>query len=221
MSVPPDKLHQRQVYDPFFVWKGTWLGTNNYQFGDVVVLSSNVYLCITANLNQTPPNTTYWQPLAAATPPPTPATTLPGSPANLQQAIYVDSTSTPTYVWYCQYSTTASAWLCTGSPISAVASATLTLPRAGTYKVWITGNLNDVGNGPTNVQATATCSSGTVTGRNVLQDWYQTGVGGTFGEVGDFGAQFVLTGCSASTTISWTGTTPTGGVIQAVPVTIT
>lgn len=33
--------------------------------GDIVYLSSTAYICSTAHTNQTPPNTTYWQPLTA------------------------------------------------------------------------------------------------------------------------------------------------------------
>ena len=61
MSVPPDKLHQRQVYDSFLVWKGTWSAVAQYRIGDVVVRSGACYICILQNTNQQPPNATYWQ----------------------------------------------------------------------------------------------------------------------------------------------------------------
>lgn len=102
-----------------------------------------------------------------AVPFPTPATTLPGSPTNLQQAILVDNTATPTYAWLLQYSTTASAWIFiggsdllaedTGASMGSLSSATyadttrvvsLTVPRAGSYELF--GSLGQSGS---NVQA--------------------------------------------------------------------
>jgi hypothetical protein len=82
-------------------------------------------------------------------------TTLPGSPANGDKAILVDSTTAPTYVWLFQYSTgvsDANKWVFLGgSPLSgrvvtnesfntnAYVSLTtplsLTLPRAGNYLI--------------------------------------------------------------------------------------
>jgi hypothetical protein len=45
---------------------------------------------------------------------PTPATTLPGSPTDGQEAILVDSTSAPTYSWTLQWLAAASRWIFTG-----------------------------------------------------------------------------------------------------------
>lgn len=36
----------------------------NYLAGDVVWLSTTAYLCVSSNINQTPPNATYWHPLS-------------------------------------------------------------------------------------------------------------------------------------------------------------
>lgn len=84
-----------------------------------------------------------------------PVTTLPGSPADGQQALLTDSTSAPTYAWLFQWSATASKWLFIGgSPgfaevtaSEATASGTyaalgtagpsFTVPRAGVYEVAI------------------------------------------------------------------------------------
>lgn len=81
------------------------------------------------------------------------ATSLPGSPADGQQVILVDSTTPPTYSWLLQWNTTVAKWLFLGgSPLrAAVATAearanaaygalatagpSITLPRPGTYVV--------------------------------------------------------------------------------------
>lgn len=72
-------------------------------------------------------------------PAPTTATSLPGSPVDLQQTILVDSTSAPTYAWLLQYSTAVAKWLFLGgSPLFVTGtSSTLsaTFPRAGDYTV--------------------------------------------------------------------------------------
>lgn len=84
---------------------------------------------------------------------PTPATTLPGSPTDGQQAILVDNTTTPTYAWMLQWSSTASKWVFVGgSSLYATATASgsfanvgatftdfptpfsVTVPRAGIYE---------------------------------------------------------------------------------------
>ena len=104
----------------------------------------------------TPSSTTYlrgdgsWASISVG--PGAPATTLPGSPTDGQQAILTDSTSAPTYAWLFQYSSTASKWIFIGgSPVTSynigqtgVTSASyvaptnntsVTVPRAGTYLV--------------------------------------------------------------------------------------
>lgn len=86
---------------------------------------------------------------------PTPATTLPSSPANGQQAILVDSTSAPTYSWLLQYVSSASKWVYLGGASLfnevltgqtqansgygdlATVGPTVTVPRAGDYFVEI------------------------------------------------------------------------------------
>lgn len=48
-----------------------------------------------------------------------PATSLPASPTDKQQAVLVDSTTAPTYAWLMQYSNAASKWIFLGgSPLS-------------------------------------------------------------------------------------------------------
>jgi len=88
------------------------------------------------------------------------ATTLPGSPVDGQQAILVDSTSTPTYSWLVQWSSVASRWLFIGgTPVvkrvetSETTTSTtfadlttvgpsFTVPRAGVYVCLIGANAN-------------------------------------------------------------------------------
>jgi hypothetical protein len=60
VSVPPDKLHRRQAFDPFLVWTGPWNGTTLYQIGNVASTGGIVYICILDHNNHVPPNVTYW-----------------------------------------------------------------------------------------------------------------------------------------------------------------
>lgn len=80
-----------------------------------------------------------------------PATTLPSGPTEGQQAVLVDSTTTPTYAWVFQWSTAAAKWLFVGGSPALVAVETsettgttfptdlatvgpsFTVPRDGTY----------------------------------------------------------------------------------------
>jgi hypothetical protein len=92
---------------------------------------------------------------------PIPATALPASPGDQQQAILVDNTSSPTYSWLFQWSALASKWIFIGGvPLKATdnnntnrnipvagyatyASApSITLPRAGLYIVQCGGFVN-------------------------------------------------------------------------------
>ncbi|HXY16846.1 MAG TPA: hypothetical protein VEH79_01600 [Gaiellaceae bacterium] len=92
---------------------------------------------------------TGWQPFAGAIVL-TPATNLPGSPTDGQQAILVDSTSAPTYAWLLQWSVAASKWLFIGgspatshvvtsestsstSYVDLTTVQSITVARAGTY----------------------------------------------------------------------------------------
>jgi hypothetical protein len=67
--------------------------------------------------------------------PAAPATSLPGSPTNGQIAILTDNTSTPTYAWTFQWSSTASKWFFIGGSPAQTAGTTFTIPRAGVYVV--------------------------------------------------------------------------------------
>ena len=96
-----------------------------------------------------------------------PATTLPSTPTDGQQAILVDSTTTPNYAWLLQWSATAAKWFYLGgSPLrnsndGAQASAAangvwgsaggmaITLPRAGTYDIRFGGMSGGQGSGTT------------------------------------------------------------------------
>ena len=85
---------------------------------------------------------------------PIPATTLPASPSDQQQAILVDNTTTPTYSWLFQWSATAAKWLFIGGAPLCLAvdtnensggtgtwrdlttvGPTFTTPRAGDWEV--------------------------------------------------------------------------------------
>lgn len=88
---------------------------------------------------------------------PAPATTLPASPTDGQQAILVDSTTAPTWAWQMQYSATAAAWIYVGGNPATISdyvtsntitsinptyanlptsgAVGITLPRAGYYRV--------------------------------------------------------------------------------------
>ena len=46
-------------------WRGTWSGATAYSVGDAVAQSGTSYYCILAHTNQSPPNATYWNVLAA------------------------------------------------------------------------------------------------------------------------------------------------------------
>lgn len=54
---------------PYFgpTWAQAWSSANAYIPGDVVWVSTAAYLAIATSTNQTPPNATYWQPIAGAT----------------------------------------------------------------------------------------------------------------------------------------------------------
>jgi hypothetical protein len=155
-----------------------------------------------------------------------PATTLPGSPTNGQQAILTDSTSAPTWTWLLQYSTAASKWLFLGGSRLVVAGGgTLTLPRAGTYDIVVSGTLGASTAGDGDVNLTTTPSSGTVTGKAGLRAQIGSSLGGTWTVTEDVAAQFRVTGASAGATIPWGGDTANATtaslVISAIPVTIT
>jgi hypothetical protein len=101
-----------------------------------------------------------------------PATTLPGSPTNGQQAILTDSTTAPTYQWLFQYDTTisdANKWAFLGGAPATSEVATsesrnstsygdtatvhsLTLPRAGIYEFYY-GLRGEVDTSENNAQA--------------------------------------------------------------------
>ncbi|MGY3605657.1 MULTISPECIES: hypothetical protein [unclassified Bradyrhizobium] len=52
------------IYKGFSI-KGPWSAATAYQVGDVVSLDGSSYVALAASTNQTPPNATYWQVLAA------------------------------------------------------------------------------------------------------------------------------------------------------------
>ncbi|HEY7418282.1 MAG TPA: hypothetical protein VH593_24085 [Ktedonobacteraceae bacterium] len=98
---------------------------------------------------------------------PVPATTLPSSPADGQQAILTDNTSTPTYSWLLQWSAAAAKWIFIGGSAAsseiqtaenvnsttyvdlATVGPQFTCPRAGIYEVSFGAVLNPLqANGP-------------------------------------------------------------------------
>jgi hypothetical protein len=64
---------------------------------------------------------------------PLPATTLPASPGDTQQAILVDSLTAPKYSWLMQYFQSAGCWICIGPGGWLEGGLTVTVPRAGDY----------------------------------------------------------------------------------------
>ena len=47
-------------------WRGAWSGAATYAVNDVVSQGGNSYIAIATSINQTPPNATYWNLIAAA-----------------------------------------------------------------------------------------------------------------------------------------------------------
>lgn len=47
------------------IWEGTWSAATAYSVNDAVILSGNSYICTAAHTNQSPPNASYWNVLAA------------------------------------------------------------------------------------------------------------------------------------------------------------
>jgi hypothetical protein len=143
---------------------------------------------------------------------------LPGSPVDKQRFTLTDSVTAPTWEWELRYNAAIANWgFLGGTTLEAVASAALTLPRAGSYRVWISGQLDSTGNNPIPRTATATPSTGSITGRNAIHLVTNVPVGGTYGEIADLAAQFTVAGISAGGTLTWTGDVPAFGVIRAVP----
>lgn len=139
-------------------------------------------------------NGSSWAPAAAG--PGAPATSLPGSPADKQQAILVDSTSSPTYVWLFQWVAAASKWFFLGgcpwakgadtsgstTSTSAVTVGTppsITIPRAGTYVVRFGGRIS-YSAGVEDAGYTELTKNGTVIGG----EWSLYGVGSIRGNAG-------------------------------------
>ena len=100
--------------------------------------------------------------------PPTYGTTLPASPADGQQAIYVDSTTSPTYQWLFRYNAGSSQtdkWEFVGglpwtNYTSASASLTFTTPLAGVWKVHSGGDACVSSGGDASVTPYGGASSG-------------------------------------------------------------
>lgn len=49
------------------VWEGTWDDTTSYEVNDLAYLSGTTYICILANNNVQPPNSSYWDILSTGT----------------------------------------------------------------------------------------------------------------------------------------------------------
>lgn len=108
--------------------------------------------------------------------PPAPATTLPGSPVDKQQAILVDSTTAPTYAWTFQWSSVASKWIfiggvpvhlddttantfSSGSYTDFANNVSFAVPRAGDY--WVNAGAQADSNGTGNVRVSLKRGSAT------------------------------------------------------------
>lgn len=58
VTAPPNQLPSNTTY-----WKAapeTWNAQANYRFGNIVLSAGTAYRCIVPNINQAPPNATYW-----------------------------------------------------------------------------------------------------------------------------------------------------------------
>lgn len=118
-------------------------------------------------------------------------TTLPASPVNGQQVIFTDSLATPTYSWFLQYDSAVSAWRClSGMPLWAgdlantarsltvttsyqtyPSAPSVTVPRAGTYRVRLGGFIS----APAGViiNLAPSIASGTPSNNNAAEFWAQ------------------------------------------------
>jgi hypothetical protein len=94
---------------PGFNWKGAWSAATAYVVNDTVSSAGSSYVCILANTNQTPPNATYWNLVAAqgSTGPtgatggagpagPTGSTGPTGVRGSLYQGVYANTAALPT-----------------------------------------------------------------------------------------------------------------------------
>ena len=162
---------------------------------------------------------TGWLAFAAAAPV-LPATTLPGTPSDGQQAILVDSTSAPTYVWLLQWNATAAKWYFIGgtpayaevttaeSPGSTntyvaltTAGPAITLAHAGDYFVDLGVTIAETGN-----QTLEGYMSYDIGGTGAIDADATSGVGGVANSFGAAGQSYERrrkkTGLSASTTLT-------------------
>ena len=78
---------------------------------------------------------TFWREVGRMSPSATTnyGTTLPGSPANGDVAVLVDSTSAPSYEWFFRYNSTAGKWMFEGGPPHIVEITTDQATLSGTY----------------------------------------------------------------------------------------
>jgi len=130
-------------------------------------------------------------------PPPVPATTLPASPTDGQQAILVDNVTTPTYCWLLQWSAAASKWFFIGGASAtsqvltqestanngfidlATVGPQVTVPRAGLYLITWTCNYYTAAAGnncmaSVKLGATATSANEGVTVAGVGNGWWMS-----------------------------------------------
>lgn len=141
-------------------------------------------------------------------------TTLPASPSDGQQVVFVDSTSAPTYAWLLQYVASAAAWLFLGGS-SLEGTTSVTIPRAGSYYCEI-GAQGGSFSGTTNVQLALTAG-----GITLHANQGATG-GGTEGIVGSAFDRGRMTGLTAAQVLTPTVTgTPTRQFIRVQPVAVT
>ncbi len=170
-----------------------------------------------------PSLSTGWQAFAGQTAA-TPSTSLPASPSNGEQAILVDSTSSPTYAWLLQYSLAASKWIFLGgSPLQADtagadytasssytdlaggANPSVTLPRNGSYKISVSAYMDDGSRNGTQTgmdghgYISAACTGLTAADANATAIKVSVAVSGFHTIGGVSSVTFIATGLTAST----------------------
>jgi hypothetical protein len=103
------------------------LDTNNWATGKIFAPSKLMQEAATVG-QKLEWNGTIWVPASLNY-----ATTLPGSPADGQETILVDSTAAPTYAWRLRFNSTLAKWQCIGGVPKVVTVATAEATSSTTY----------------------------------------------------------------------------------------
>lgn len=176
---------------PFGLLLGLWTAPRTWTVGDIVTAA--MMNALRDDLNAIAPLT---------------ALTFPGSPADNDRAILVDSLTNPTYQWefcYNASSTSPYKWEVIGSGTPIVfAGASTTLPaHAGDYLILAKGNSNEAGGTTTGADETATLTVGGVLQDSTTQNGPSTAAsgGGVRGTVGFTLAARVNAAASGATVV--------------------